>query len=190
MALVDTGASAQLFIDISFAHSHELLTQKLQKPRKLQLTEGSPTPSGTVYEKTILNFKLHQHIERASGFITKLNPAVPIILGLEWLRLHDPSISWARNSITLDSNFCRRRCLQGGRPVTVIGLSNEDTQTFQQPGLAQMHIGHRQGRIQKIHQAVKAQESQTQTYKLPLTPRSPRLPRMTKGKHPDQCQLG
>src|SRR5712664_738887 len=33
MALVDTGASAQLFIDISFAHSHGLLTQKLQQPR-------------------------------------------------------------------------------------------------------------------------------------------------------------
>ena len=140
MALVDTGASAQLFIDISFAHSHGLLTQKLQQPRKLQLADGSPAPSGAVYEKAILDFKLHQHTERASGFLTKLSPAVPIILGLEWLRLHDPIISWARNSITLNSNFCRRHCLQDGRPVTAIGLSKEDTQASQQPGLAQIHM--------------------------------------------------
>ena len=140
MALVDTGASAQIFIDISFAHSQRLFTQKLQKPRTLQLADGSPAPSGAVYEKAILDFKLHQHTERASGFLTKLNPAVPIILGLEWLRLHDPSISWAKNTITFNSNFCRHHCLQDGHPITVIGLTKEGEQTLRQPGLAQIHV--------------------------------------------------
>jgi hypothetical protein len=97
-------------------------------------------PPELFYEKAILNFKLHQHTERASGFLTKLSPAMPIILGLEWLRLHNPIISWARNSITLNSNFCRQHCLQDGRPVTVIGLSKEDTQASPQAGLARIHM--------------------------------------------------
>ena len=135
MALVDTGASAQIFIDVSFAHSQRLFTQKLQKPRALQLADGSPAPSGAVYEKAILDFKLHEHTERASGFLTKLNPAVPIILGLEWLRqLHDPSISWAKNTVT--SNFYHHHCLQDGHPITVIGLTKEGEQALRQPGLA------------------------------------------------------
>jgi hypothetical protein len=137
IALVDTGASAQIFIDISFAHSQRLFTQKLQKPRALQLADGSPAPSG-VHEKAILDFKLLEHTERASGFLTKLNPAVPIILGLEWLRLHDPSISWAKNTVTFNSHFCRHHCLKGGHPITVTGLTKEGEQT-RQPALAQIH---------------------------------------------------
>ena len=140
MALVDTGASAHIFIDISFAHSQNLFTQKLQNPRTLQLADGSPAPAGAVYEKAILDFKLLQHTERASGFLTKLNPAVPIILGLEWLRLHDPSISWAKNTLTFNSNFCRHHCLQDGHPITVTGLTKEGEQALRQPNLAQIHM--------------------------------------------------
>jgi len=45
----------------------------------------SLAPVGAVHEKAILDFKLLPHTCRASGFLPKLNPAVPIILGLEWL---------------------------------------------------------------------------------------------------------
>ena len=79
-----------------------------------------------------------QHTEKASGFLTKLNPAVPIILGLEWLRLHDPSISWAKNTVTFNSHFCRQHCLKDGHPITVAGLTKEDEQ-IRQPALAQIH---------------------------------------------------
>ena len=85
-----------------------------------------------------MDFKLLQHTEKASGFLTKLNPAVPIILGLEWLRLHDPSISWAKNTVTFNSHFCRQHCLKDGHPITVAGLTKEDEQ-IRQPALAQIH---------------------------------------------------
>lgn len=140
MALVDTGASAKAFIDISFAYMHGLFTQRLRRPRMLQLADGSPTPAGAVNEQAILDFRLFKHSERASGFLTKLNSAVPIILGLEWLRLHDPIISFAKNTITFNSDFCHKSCLEDSHLMTVTGLTKEDEQTLQQSSLAQAHI--------------------------------------------------
>jgi hypothetical protein len=53
-----------------------------------------------------------------------------VIIGLEWLRLHDPNISFAGNTVTFNSDFCRRRCLQGGKPVTVVGLDKTGEQAL------------------------------------------------------------
>ncbi len=131
MALVDTGASAKVFIDTSFAHHHKLFTQKLQNPRMLQLADGSSTSAGAVHERAILDLRTHQHSERASGYLTKLNPSVPIILGLEWLRMHDPSISWANNTLTFSSDLCRRQCLRNGCPITIMGLTKKGEQALQ-----------------------------------------------------------
>jgi hypothetical protein len=103
----------------------------------LQLADGSLTPAGAVTEKAILDFRLCNHNERTSDFLTKLNPSVPVILGLEWLRLHDPNISFAGNTVIFNSDFCRRRCLQGGKPVTVVGLDKTGEQALR---LKQIHI--------------------------------------------------
>ena len=117
--------------------THKLFIQKLRKPLLLQLADGSQAQAGAVYEKALLDFKTRRHAERASCYLTKLNPSVPIILGLEWLRIHDPSISWAKNTVTFDSDFCHHHCLPNGRPITVTGLTKEAEKAFHQPDSTQ-----------------------------------------------------
>ena len=83
MILIDIRISVKVFIDIFFALYHKLFMQKLQNLQMLQLADDSFISVRTVHERAILNFKIHQHSERVSDYLMKLNFFISIILDLE-----------------------------------------------------------------------------------------------------------
>ena len=52
----------------------------------LQLADDSFILIEAVHEKAILDFRTHQHSERVSDYLTKLNSFVSIILSLEYIK--------------------------------------------------------------------------------------------------------
>jgi hypothetical protein len=63
-----------------------------------------------------------EHTELILAYVTSLSPHIPLILGLVWLRQHDPDISWSQNTVTFSSPYCLRHCLSSRKPNMAYGL--------------------------------------------------------------------
>jgi len=70
---------------------------------------------------TQVTMNINNHKEEVLMFITKLGH-YPIVLGLPWMRRHDISISFSKNTITFDSDFCLTHC-RPKNAVTIQGIS-------------------------------------------------------------------
>jgi hypothetical protein len=129
-ALIDSGAS-KLFIDYSEARRYPNLIKSLPRPIELTLFDGRASSGGliTEYLESPLVFSDGStHMEKF--LITRLHPSARIVLGLPWLRKHNPDIDWS----TLQLSFHREGTrLQGaiihniimGQRVTIEELIEE-----------------------------------------------------------------
>ena len=112
----DTGASAKSFMDIKFAKRHKLPLLELVKPVKLRLANGQIAGIISHAARTILSFG--DHLEELYCLVTPLSK-FDIILGMPWMELHDPQISFKERSCTFNSDHCMTDCLKHGRPVII-----------------------------------------------------------------------
>lgn len=100
-------------MDQAFVADHEIPTSPLNPPRPLYLADGRLRDW---IDKTVtLTLQIGAHHETLTFFVTPLAPENPVILGIPWLRKHNPAVDWT----TLDVNFtnCGPRCLPPGAPA-------------------------------------------------------------------------
>ena len=120
---IDSGADAN-FADSAFISNLQIQTIPLTHPILLLLADGGPAPSGPITHETIpLQLHIGDHIETTTFLITNLSH--PIILGLPWLRAHNPTIQWSNNIVTFNSPDCIINCCPV--PVTIHPLSSTST---------------------------------------------------------------
>ena len=108
-ALVDSGASGFAFIDKAFVSQHDLPLSKLTEPRRLEVIDGRPIDSGEITHSATFQLWVGNHTEEAQAFVTKLGH-YPLVLGIPWLRRHDPTIRWKENSLEFAADCCREHC--------------------------------------------------------------------------------
>ncbi|POS83395.1 hypothetical protein EPUL_003076 [Erysiphe pulchra] len=111
LALIDSGASAHGFVDIEYAHKNNLNLVPLEFARKLQVFYGTESASGCVTHFAKTTLTIAGHIEKMYLLVTKL-ARFDIVLGLPWLRLHNPKIDWANDSILFENPQCAEHCLE------------------------------------------------------------------------------
>ena len=80
---------------------------------------GEITSSGDITSEVEGQLQLKGHTEQLSMLVTQLSKD-PIILGIPWLKKHDPFISWRDEIIEFTSEYCQDHCSQRstGRRVT------------------------------------------------------------------------
>ena len=61
------------------------------------------------------------HQEYLSAFVTQLGH-YPLVLGIPWLRHHDPTIRWAAGTIEFDSVRCTTDCAQTAIKVKALDI--------------------------------------------------------------------
>lgn len=89
-ALVDSGAGGN-FISADFARQHNITLIRCPSSLTVEAIDGRSLGSGQVSHITQqLHLQLHSEIIQFYVFHT---PHTPVILGLPWLRKHDPQIS-------------------------------------------------------------------------------------------------
>ena len=96
---------------------HSLPQYPLPTPRHLLMADGSESRGGLVSHESALRLAIGSHSEDLRPNVTKLG-SHNIILGMPWLRHHDPHIHWDRRLVTFNSS----RCLSEGHvsePVTI-----------------------------------------------------------------------
>ncbi len=137
MALIDSVA-AENFIDADFAKSHDLPLIPCKSPLAVAALDGRPLGAGQVQHITndicLTTGIMHSEILRFFIIQASNNP---VVLGLPWLQLHEPQISWTEGQITHWSAKYFTRCLQILEPslieaatIKMDALHSTDIQTM------------------------------------------------------------
>ena len=117
-AMIDSGSMAN-FIDKSFSEKNNLTTCSKEKAINVITVDGSPINSGPVDKEIRTKLFTGAHEEEITLDITKLGQ-YPIILGIPWLRHHNPNIKWSDHSITFDSDYCAHHCFNQAQCVKAL----------------------------------------------------------------------
>ena len=102
-ALVD-GAASSCFIDKDFAHQLNFPLRRKVKPEEVRVIDGrflDPILFETVHLQ--MSFANLDHSEFMT-FNVIYSPHFPVILGLSWLKLHNPVIDWSNMSLKFMKN--------------------------------------------------------------------------------------
>ena len=83
------------------------MTWKLPQPIPIYNVDGTLNEGGTIKEAVDLIVSYSNHKERATFWVCGLG-ADRVILGLPWLRLHNPVINWSTGE--LEMSRCPRSC--------------------------------------------------------------------------------
>ena len=107
LAMLDSGASGS-FVNESFVDRHKISTKKKSIPNEVQLIDGSLISSGPIKQETLpIRVSIGHHSETMSFDIVNLGK-YPLLLGIDWLLLHNPIINWKNKSIQFSNCSCLR----------------------------------------------------------------------------------
>lgn len=123
LALLDSGASAHGFVDIDYAHKNNLELIRLDFPRSLQVFDGTESASGNITHFAKTTLTIAGHSENSFLLVTRL-ANFDIVLGLPWLRLHNPRIDWANETVVFENPYCAEHCLEF--PTTIHAIPKSE----------------------------------------------------------------
>jgi len=134
-ALIDSGATST-FIDADLVRKHQIPLHELSLPLVLEVVDGRQISSGNItHETTSMQLLIGQHRESITFNVTRLGH-YPVILGISWLKLHDPHIVWSKHKMTFSSDYCEMNCLELSTTVFGLPYHPESTSPFQPPSNA------------------------------------------------------
>ena len=121
--MIDSGASTS-FVDTRWAKRFiaHLLTPK-STPFQVSLGDGELAKTCRVTEEVLTQIAIGEH-EESNLCLSATKLSYPIMLGISWLKQHDPWIHWSRHRITFNSPYCLSSC-RIQEPTTVVALCHD-----------------------------------------------------------------
>ncbi|KAI5116117.1 hypothetical protein M0805_000523 [Coniferiporia weirii] len=99
-ALIDSGAEGK-FIDTKFVIKHRIPTKPLRQPIQVRNIDGTPNQHGTITRFTWRLIKIGGQSITTTFLVTSLGKE-DVILGLPWLKRHNPAINWTTGTISIN----------------------------------------------------------------------------------------
>ena len=126
--MIDSGASTS-FVDTQWAKRFiaHLLTPK-STPFQVSLGDGELAKTCRVTEEVLTQIAIGEH-EESNLCLSATKLSYPIMLGISWLKQHDPWIHWSRHRITFNSPHCLSSC-RIQEPTTVVALAQNPQDTL------------------------------------------------------------
>lgn len=115
--LVDSGADEN-FIDSDVVFQSNLPSEPLPEPKDIFSLDGRLLARVTHRTAPVSLLLSGNHHETISLYLIP-SPLAPLVLGLPWLKLHNPHIDWTTLSIINWRLFCHSHCLHSAIPTTV-----------------------------------------------------------------------
>jgi len=109
-AMIDSGATED-FIDKGVRNKHGIKMIKAKNPREIYLADGKPSAMGPFTHMTKVPMDISSNRELATYQVADLQNH-EVILGMPWLREHNPRIDWNDKRITFNSERCTTWCLK------------------------------------------------------------------------------
>jgi len=117
-AMIVSGATED-FIDQEFCHKYQIRTTKAKNPREIYLADGEPSLMGPVTHIATVPIDIGAHREITTFQVAKLQNH-EAILGMPWLKNHNPRIDCGQGKIPFDSEKCPTMCLNESPTVYTI----------------------------------------------------------------------
>lgn len=117
---VDCGADDN-FIDSELCNQANLPTETLSVPKDVFALNGQLLAHVT-HRTAPISLQLSGNHQEIISFFVIPSPTCPLVLGLPWLRLHNPHIDWSNSTITNWSIFCHSHCLHSAIPFSTPSL--------------------------------------------------------------------
>ncbi|KAK7570621.1 hypothetical protein V3481_007378 [Fusarium oxysporum f. sp. vasinfectum] len=121
-AMTDSGAEGKGFIDESWAKSQKLQFRPLNRPFEIEVFDGRPAESGRVTHYVRAGLRIADHYQKSMIFYVTQLASYPIVLGMPWLKQHDPQVGFAAHTFTFNSPYCQRFCNTPTRPAKIKAL--------------------------------------------------------------------
>ena len=117
-AMIDSGATED-FIDKTICDKHQIPRILAERAREIYLADGNLSEMGPITHiaKVVINIGSHQEI--ATLQVANLQNH-EIILGMPWLKGHNPKIDWENEKITFDSERCITWCLEKSATIYAV----------------------------------------------------------------------
>src|SRR5579863_6334085 len=99
--LLDSGAEGN-YANTKFIEKHKIPIYDIEQPVYPQNVDGMLNQQGAIWHAAILRMEMaERHRETLEIAITNMGKH-DILLGTDWLKVHNPSINWQTNNIQLD----------------------------------------------------------------------------------------
>ena len=125
-ALIDSGATNSC-VSLAFCDLYGLPRRLKNSPVPIRAVDDRPIASGYVTHDLLVSLRVRDHSEFLP--LNVVSVSFPIILGLDWLRRHNPTIDWARQQLALTccgpgSTLPKRKGEENltGTPATISSL--------------------------------------------------------------------
>lgn len=116
-ALLDSGAAGNFMSD-TFIKEYNISLTDCYSPLTVEALDGKPIGGGKVAHITDeLQLQVGILHHETIRFYVIHSPNNPIILGLPWLRTHNPHVSWKDGQILQWDALCHKNCLQHVIPL-------------------------------------------------------------------------
>ena len=106
-AMIDSGATNN-FINESFIKQNFIKTKPKSTPLTVKDIAGRKL--GMVDKQVTLKIRMANHEEEITLNVIGTGKH-PVVLGLPWLKTHNPTIDWRENRIIFSHSFCANNCL-------------------------------------------------------------------------------
>jgi hypothetical protein len=113
-AMVDCGGQGS-FINDKLSQNYQLPRLPKQQPVSLVLADRFPSQAGHITHYNPLVLRTAGHEESLGLDIAPTSH--DIILGMPWLKKHDPAIRFGSNHLTFDSPYCQMNCGHYGQTI-------------------------------------------------------------------------
>lgn len=107
--MLDSGASVSL-INPRFVKANSLPMVLRSKPLRLKTIDNTDVSSGLITHEVTLCMIIDDHVEDKTFLVADIGDD-NIILGIDWLRHHNPPIDWEQFSVSFTSAHCVSTCL-------------------------------------------------------------------------------
>jgi len=121
-AMIVSGATED-FLDSEVCNKHGIKMIKVKNPREIYLADGKPSAMGPVTHRTKVPINISSHRELATFQVANLQNHEGI-LGMSWLREHNPTIDWNDKRITFNSEQCTTWCLKSSPVAYAVPKDN------------------------------------------------------------------
>lgn len=112
-AMVDSGASC-CFIHPQFVAEQGITTVRKRHPMRLRTIDNSEIRLGLITDEVHLRVTIGEHTKMLVLDVVDIGDD-NFILGMSWLRTHNPGVDWSCSTVRFESAYCWQSCMPPGR---------------------------------------------------------------------------
>jgi hypothetical protein len=108
--MVDSGTSGN-FINKDFVEKHKIPKTKKKNKKRIKVIDGRDIADGVIEYECLVKMCINEHVEEVFLDVTSLGQH-NLMLGIPWLKGHNPKIDWPTGVLDFDSDHCIKECVR------------------------------------------------------------------------------